>query len=45
MSTIHDIPFGRPMIFDEERAAVADVLSGTILTHGPHVKEFEQGFA
>ena len=35
MSLIHTIPFGRPMIFEEERAAVADVLAGTILTHGP----------
>jgi perosamine synthetase len=39
------IPFGRPMIGDEERAAVADVLAGPVLTHGPRVKEFEQSFA
>jgi perosamine synthetase len=39
------IPFGKPMIGDEERAAVADVLGGTILTHGPRVKQFEAGFA
>jgi dTDP-4-amino-4,6-dideoxygalactose transaminase len=39
------IPFGRPMIGDDERAAVADVLAGTTLTHGPRVKEFEAGFA
>ena len=39
------IPFGKPMIGDEERAAVADVLAGTILTHGPRVKEFEAAFA
>jgi dTDP-4-amino-4,6-dideoxygalactose transaminase len=39
------IPFGRPMIGDDERAAVADVLQGTILTHGPHVKSFEAAFA
>lgn len=45
VTTIQSIPFGRPMIFDEEREAVADVLAGTILTHGPHVKEFEQRFA
>ena len=38
------IPFGRPMIGDEERAAVAEVLAGSILTHGPRVKSFEQAF-
>jgi perosamine synthetase len=45
MSTVHSIPFGRPMIGEEERAAVAEVLAGTTLTHGPKVKEFERGFA
>jgi perosamine synthetase len=39
------IPFGKPMVGDEERAAVADVLSGSILTHGPRVKQFEDAFA
>ena len=39
------IPFGKPLIGDEERAAVADVLAGTTLTHGPKVKEFEAAFA
>ena len=39
------IPFGKPMIGDDERAAVADVLAGTILTHGPRVKRFEAAFA
>lgn len=39
------IPFGKPMLGDEERAAVADVLAGTTLTHGPRVKEFEAAFA
>src|SRR5919204_180441 len=39
------IPFGKPMLGDAERAAVADVLAGTTLTHGPKVKEFEQAFA
>jgi dTDP-4-amino-4,6-dideoxygalactose transaminase len=39
------IPFGRPMIGDEERRAVADVLSGPILTHGPRGKQFEDAFA
>ncbi len=39
------IPFGRPMIGDEERNAVMRVLSGPMLTHGPLVKEFEAAFA
>ena len=39
------IPFGRPMLGEEEREAVADVLEGTILTHGPRVQEFEAEFA
>jgi len=42
MSEIH---FGRPMIGDEERAAVMEVLSGPILAHGPRGKQFEQDFA
>lgn len=33
------------MIGDEERAAVAEVLAGTTLTHGPKVREFESAFA
>lgn len=39
------IPFGKPIIGDEERNAVARVLGGTILTHGPLVREFEELFA
>src|SRR5919204_4996993 len=39
------IPFGKPMLGDEERAAAAEVLAGTTLTHGPKVKEFEAAFA
>lgn len=39
------IPFGRPLIGNEERSAVAEVLAGTTLTHGPKVKEFEAAFA
>ena len=39
------IPFGKPMLGEEERAAVAEVLDGTTLTHGPRVKEFEAAFA
>jgi perosamine synthetase len=39
------IPFGKPILGDEERAAVADVMSGSTLTHGPRVKDFEGSFA
>ena len=39
------IPFGKPMIGDEEREAVADVLAGTVLSHGPRGHQFEQAFA
>ena len=39
------IPFGKPIIGDEERNAVSRVLNGSILTHGPLVKEFEAVFA
>jgi len=42
---MRQIPFGRPMIGEAERRAVADVLGGTTLTHGPKVREFEQAFA
>jgi len=39
------IPFGKPIIGKEEKKAVADVLDGSILVHGPKAKEFEQAFA
>jgi perosamine synthetase len=39
------IPFGKPLLGEAERQAAADVLSGTTLTHGPRVKEFEAAFA
>lgn len=39
------IPFGRPMIGDEERDAVADVLAGPVLSHGPRGHDFEHAFA
>lgn len=39
------IAFGMPMIGAEERAAVAEVLEGPCLTHGPRVREFERAFA
>jgi perosamine synthetase len=39
------IPFGRPMLGEEERAAVLDVLSSPQLVHGPRAKAFEAAFA
>lgn len=39
------IPFGRPMIGAEERAAVLNVLESPQLVHGPMAKEFESSFA
>ena len=38
------IPFGKPIIGDEERNAVLEVLKGTQLVHGPRAKQFEQDF-
>lgn len=42
---LREIPFGRPIIGDAERAAVMEVLSGHILVHGPHTTAFEDAFA
>lgn len=39
------IPFGSPIIGEEERRVVAEVLSGPILVHGPKAVEFETAFA
>jgi perosamine synthetase len=39
------IPFGKPMIDDDERAAVLEVLSGPVLVHGPRATQFESDFA
>jgi perosamine synthetase len=39
------IPFGRPLIGEEEKMAVEQVLSGPILVHGPKSEEFESAFA
>jgi dTDP-4-amino-4,6-dideoxygalactose transaminase len=38
------LPFGKPMIGDEERRAVLDVLSCPILVHGPRATGFEADF-
>jgi dTDP-4-amino-4,6-dideoxygalactose transaminase len=43
-TAVRQIPFGRPWVSDEERAAVLDVLNGHVLTHGPQCKEFEREF-
>ena len=40
-----NIPFGRPMLDQEEIEAVTNVLSGTQLVHGPVAKAFEEAFA
>lgn len=45
MNAPRQIPFARPWITDEDRKAVADVLEGHILTHGPQCKGFESEFA
>ncbi|HEB73321.1 MAG TPA: DegT/DnrJ/EryC1/StrS aminotransferase family protein [Nitrospirae bacterium] len=39
------IPFGKPILGDEERQAVLDTLDGPILAHGPRGKAFEKVFA
>ncbi len=45
MSEPRIISFGRPMIGPEEQAAVAKVLAGPQLVHGPVAHGFEQRFA
>ena len=42
---MREIPFGRPIIGEAERAAVLDVLYGPILVHGPRTIAFENAFA
>lgn len=44
-ATKRSIPFGKPIIEEEERAAVMDVLAGPILVHGPRATAFENEFA
>ncbi len=39
------IPFGRPIIGEEEKQAIAEVLSGTTFVHGPKAAGFEENFA
>ncbi len=42
---MREIPFGKPILGEEERQAVLDVLGGTMLVHGPRAKQFEEDFA
>jgi len=42
---VRKIAFGKPMIGEEEKKAVHEVLEGPILVHGPREKAFEKGFA
>ncbi len=42
---MRNIPFGKPIIGDEEKKAVLAVLEGPVLVHGPKAKGFEAGFA
>jgi perosamine synthetase len=39
------VKFGKPIIGDEEKNAVMEVLGGDILVHGPKAVEFETGFS
>ncbi len=39
------IPFGKPIMGEEEKKAVMAVLEGPALVHGPKAKEFEAAFA
>lgn len=40
-----DIPFGSPILDNEEISAVSEVLGGTTLVHGPLTRRFEEEFA
>ena len=45
MNELPSIPFGRPMLGDDERDAVVAVLGGPRLVHGPVAARFESEFA
>lgn len=45
MLASRNIPFGRPILGETERRLSAEVLAGTVLTHGPKCAEFESRFA
>ncbi len=42
---MRNIEFGKPVIGDEERRAVMEVMGGSQLVHGPRAKQFESDFA
>lgn len=42
---MREIKFGKPMIDENERRVVEEVLKGDILVHGPRAKEFEREFS
>ena len=42
---MHKIPFGKPMIDQEEKEAVIKVMNGSLLVHGPISVQFEEQFA
>jgi dTDP-4-amino-4,6-dideoxygalactose transaminase len=45
VNTIKSIPFGFPLIGEEELASVANILKGPILVNGPKTVQFEKAFA
>lgn len=45
MTVAREIPFGRPLLGSEEKAAVAEVLEGPMLVHGAKTKMFEAAFS
>lgn len=42
---MRNIPFGKPILGNEERAAVQEVLNGTQFVHGPRARAFEAVFS
>lgn len=42
---MRNVAFGKPIIGDEERRAVMEVLGGSQLVHGPRAKQFEEDFS
>ena len=38
------VPFGRPIIEDEEKKVIQEVLENPILVHGPKAVGFEEDF-
>lgn len=42
---MREVPFGRPILREEEKQAALEVLNGNVLVHGPKAYEFEASFA